>query len=56
VSERICCFSVSTNAQFQKLLKELLDSALACFLPQMIAKNLLSSEKMAVEPTTETIL
>jgi hypothetical protein len=51
-----CCFSVSTNAQFQKFLKELLDSALAYFLPQMIAKHLLSRQKMSVEPTTETIL
>jgi hypothetical protein len=33
-----------------------LSTALAGFLPQMIAKHLLSSEKMLIDPTTETIL
>jgi hypothetical protein len=47
---------VSTNAQFQKLLKELLDWAPARFLPQMLAKHLLNCEKIAVEPTNETII
>jgi hypothetical protein len=47
--------------QFQKLLKELLDRvfswAPARFLPQMIAKHIFwTAKKMAVEPTTETIL
>jgi hypothetical protein len=36
---------VSANAQFQKLIKELLDWAPAYFLPQMIAKHLLNCEK-----------
>jgi hypothetical protein len=42
-----CCFSVSTNARFQKLLKELLDSALACLFASNDSKTSFEQRKNA---------